>query len=153
VWTKAQKILVDAGAEVEELDLGKEFDGWMDPFNGRYVRLSKAKGGISIHRELTVGKDQVGETLAGAVENDVTPQELNEIRDQLAALRPWFDAIARGYDGIFVPSAPCEAPKWDGVSWIYFASLWTGLHVPTVHIPGFSGEGWMPMGLSLLSAR
>jgi Asp-tRNA(Asn)/Glu-tRNA(Gln) amidotransferase A subunit family amidase len=125
----------------------------MDPFNGRYVRLSKAKGGISKHREFTVGKDQVGETLAGAVENDVTPQELNEIRDQLAALRPRFDAIARGYDGVFVPSAPCEAPKCGGISWIYFACLWTGLHVPTVHIPGFAGEGGMPMGLSVLGPR
>jgi Asp-tRNA(Asn)/Glu-tRNA(Gln) amidotransferase A subunit family amidase len=153
VWTKTKRILVEAGAKVERFDLGKEFDGWMDPSNGRYVRLYKAEGAISIHRELTIGKDQIGETLAGAVENDVTAKELNEIRDQLAALRPRFDALARGYDGVFVPSAPCEAPEWGGVSWIYFASIWTGLHVPTIHIPGFSGEGGMPMGLSLLGPR
>jgi amidase len=153
IWNQAQALLSAAGANVTELDLGEAYQGWMDPDDGRYMKLCKSECSTSLRQELTTGAKQVDPTLAPCIENDVTPEELCKIRDELAMLRMDFDKIARGFDGLITPNAPCEAPHPGGNSWVYFASLWTGLHVPAIHIPGFAGEEDMPMGLTLLGPR
>jgi amidase len=74
-------------------------------------------------------------------------------RDHMAALRPKFDEIVRGYSAIITPSCAGEAPKKDEFNAeTRFCGMWTTLHVPVVNVPGFDGNSGLPIGLSLVRA-
>jgi amidase len=137
---------------VEEIDLGSKYKGWMGA-QGRFTQIVKAEGGVAMKREYVIGKGQMGEGLPEWVDNDINPFVMLKARDELAALRPDFDAIAGQYDAIITPTVPNTAPPVTVGDRPGFNSLFTGLHVPTVHIPGFAGEDGMPMGLTLVGAR
>lgn len=74
--------------------------------------------------------------------------------DRLAILRSRIDTIASTYDALITPSAPGVAPVGLGYTGdSRFCGMWTALHVPCVNVPGFSGEGGMPLGLTLVAPR
>ena len=151
-WAQAKQILSSAGCSIEELDLGEKYEGWMGP-DGRYTQMCRAEAGVSMRREYVIGQDEMGKDLPAWCENDITPEALLSARDELAVLRPEFDTIVKRYDAIITPTLPDVAPDISSGGRPYFNSLWTGLHVPTVHVPGFAGADGMPMGLTLVGAR
>lgn len=152
VWESAKQLLVDAGCIVEEVDLGPKYEGWMGP-DGRFTQMCKAEGGVAMKREYVIGKNQMGEGLLDWVDNDINPFEMLKARDELSILRPEFDEIVSRYDAIITPTLPDTAPVVTSGGRPGYNSLFTGLHVPTVHIPGFAGEDGMPMGLTLVGGR
>jgi Asp-tRNA(Asn)/Glu-tRNA(Gln) amidotransferase A subunit family amidase len=104
--------------------------------------------------EYLAGGGKIGEDLIPWIKERKPRQEIIRMRDDLAALRPVFDKIVKRYDGIITPSAPDTAPKGlESTGKPYFGTLFTGLHVPVVHIPGLAGVNGMPIGLSLVRAR
>jgi amidase len=152
VWEQAKKELVATGAMVDVLDLGPKYEGWMGP-DGRFTQMCRAEAGVNMQREYVIGKDQMGKDLPAWCENDITPETLLCARDDLAILRPDFDRIVGQYDAIITPTLPDVAPDVSSGGRRYFNSIWTGLHMPTVHVPGFAGADGMPMGMTLVGAR
>lgn len=101
-------------------------------------------------------KDKLDEFLVKLAEggHGYSNEDYLQAFDGLAALRPKFDAIAKQYSALIVPSVPDEAPVgFTSTGSAVFNSMWTALHVPVVNAPGFQGEDGMPVGLTLLAPR
>jgi amidase len=152
VWEKAKRSLVEAGAHVGEVELGEDFNGW-EGTGGKYDKIVFTAGGISCDMEYKLGRNLVSHTVIERAEHGINRQEMVKIWDNLGALRPKFDTIARKYDGIITPSSLVAAPRRDEDDVPDFCTLWTGLHAPTINIPGFGGESGLPIGLTMVGAR
>jgi Asp-tRNA(Asn)/Glu-tRNA(Gln) amidotransferase A subunit family amidase len=155
IWGEAQSLLSEAGAKVEELDLGKEFENLAGP-NGRIAELTETEAQTNILREYRIGKEKLDEQVLGWAENKrgVSKKRLMQVQDEISTLRPKFDEIAGKYSVIITPSVPGEAPEGlqhTGSPW--FCSLWTALHVPAINVPGFKGGKGLPIGLTLVAPR
>jgi Asp-tRNA(Asn)/Glu-tRNA(Gln) amidotransferase A subunit family amidase len=151
VWVLAQRILREAGAMVEENILGPDYDNM--GFAYEMCDEEVATGLLApyrLHRaDLSQGLRNMVETGGG-----ISHLEAQLHRDHMAALRPKFDEIVRGYSAIITPSCSGEAPKKDEFNAeTRFCGLWTALHVPVVNVPGFDGNSGLPTGLSLVRAR
>ncbi|KAM0214210.1 hypothetical protein ACHAQI_003834 [Fusarium lateritium] len=149
---KAVQLLGAHGAQVEELELGPDFD----PVVSWHSYITSIEGGTSFLPEYHHSKDLLDQRLAHWVEDKhkASRKAKLDAYDGLAALRPRFDKIADEYVAILVPSVVGEAPEGLGNTGDpVFASTWTALHVPVVNVPGFRGENGMPVGVSLVAAR
>ncbi|KAK8855834.1 amidase signature enzyme [Apiospora arundinis] len=149
---KAADLLRAHGAEVEEIALPPEFDDM--PHYHRVVL--HAEGRVSFLPEHRTAADKLHGFLVGHVENEHKYTRAEQLRawDSMAALRPKVDAISGRYAAIVTPSVPDEAPKGlESTGSANFCSIWTGLHTPTVNVPGFKGENGMPIGLTLVAPR
>lgn len=87
------------------------------------------------------------------MEKPISRTELTQITDDLAALRPKFDKIAKGYDAIITPSSLVEAPKLSEKDVPDYSALWSALGVPMINVPGFGGINGLPIGLLLVAPR
>lgn len=156
VWAKARQLLLAAGASVVDLDLPPDFHGFSAE-DGLMPKLTAAEGRTNLLYEYLIGKDDLDPELAGFVDDKpvvATRQEVARIEDTLASLRPEIDSIAARYDAIVTPSVPGEAPK--GLGWTgdpRFCTPWTGLHVPSINVPGFASSHGLPIGLTLVAPR
>ncbi|KAF5601435.1 amidase [Fusarium pseudoanthophilum] len=149
---KAAELLKAHGAEVEELDLGPDFDQVID----WHLTLVRLEGATSLWPEYYQDKDKLDPVLAKGVEekHKISRKAQLDAYDGLAALRPRFDKMADDYVAVLVPSVFDEAPEGLGNTGSpVFAATWTALHTPVVNIPGFRGKSNLPVGVSLVSAR
>ncbi|KAG8672529.1 hypothetical protein FPOAC2_05924 [Fusarium poae] len=149
---KAVELLKAHGAEVEELNLGSEFEKVVE-WHDVVVRL---EGATSLLPEYNQARDQMDQVLARGVDerNNISRRTQLDAYDGLSALRPRFDKIAETYVAVLTPSVLDEAPEGLGNTGDpIFASPWTALHTPVVNIPGFRGRNNMPVSLSLVTAR
>nr|XP_018265289.1 uncharacterized protein I303_01652 [Kwoniella dejecticola CBS 10117]OBR87447.1 hypothetical protein I303_01652 [Kwoniella dejecticola CBS 10117] len=152
-WERSAGLLRQAGADVVSLDLPEEFDGIS---GGLAWTINKSEGRVSFKREYQTQPDQLSTYVHTEIydEKEIPTQKITEAYDKVASLRPLIDKIASGYDAIVTPSVEGEAPV--GLGWTgspKFCAMWTSLHVPCVHIPGFAGENGMPIGLTLVGPR
>jgi len=152
VWEKAKLALSNAGAVVEDVDFGVEFNGW-EGKDGRLGRIMNSAADISTFKDYTVNRGGLPESILQAAENGVPRQETVRIHDQLAALRPKFDELAGQYDAIITLSNLVEPPKMSENDVPDFGALWSCLHAPTLCIPGFSGVNGLPIGLTMVDPR
>lgn len=151
-WEKAKESLIQAGATIEEIELGPEFDGW-EGVGGQCEKIVNGPASVSFLREYTLDPDRVSKSIAHRVNSDAPSKAVARLYDELAALRPKFDQIAQQYDAIITPSTTDEAPKKLEKDTIEIGALWTGLHVPAVGIPGLAGVNGLPIGLTMLAPR
>lgn len=80
--------------------------------------------------------------------------ELAAALDLAAECRRRFDAIAGDFSAILTPSTPGVAPPGpQDTGAATFNRIWTLLHAPCVNIPGFTGPGGLPVGLTMTGAR
>ena len=152
IWENPKTALVKAGAVVEDLDLGPEFDGW-EGADRKISKIMNSGVDISTFSEMTAYPENVSNVVkdrAGAV---IPRKELAKIHDELAALKPKFDAIAGQYDAIITPTILREAPNVTGPDNSDFAALWSCLQVPVISMPGFHGAGGLPVGLAMVAPR
>ena len=152
VWQQAKEALTQAGALVEEIDLGKEYNGW-EGTGGRLDTFIGAGGSVACFRECTLHRDLVSDAVLERVEKPVSRVELAQIMDDLAALRPKFDKTAKGYDAMITPSSLVEAPKLSEEDVPDYSALWSALGVPMMNVPGFGGINGLPVGLLLVAPR
>jgi amidase len=155
IWAQAQDLFIKAGAQVEEVDLGPQFENLAGP-NGRIAELTEAEAQVNILREYRIGKDKLDPQVTSWAENGrgTTRQRLVQVQDEIATLRPKMDEIAGNYSVLITPSVPGEAPE--GLEWTgspHFCSLWTALHTPAINVPGFAGSKGLPIGLTLVAPR
>ncbi|KAM0250805.1 hypothetical protein ACHAP5_002022 [Fusarium lateritium] len=121
---KAVKLLRAHGAQVEELELGPDFD----PVVSWHSHITSIEGGTSFLPEYRHSKDLLDQRLAHWVEDKHKSSHRAKLDayDGLAALRPRFDKIAEEYVAILVPSVIGEAPEGLGNTGDpVFASTWT----------------------------
>jgi amidase len=121
---KAVELLRVRGAQVEELELGPEFD----PVVSWHSRITSIEGGTSFLPEYQYSKDQLDQRIAGWVEdkNKSSRRAKLDAYDGLAALRPRFDKIADEYVAVLVPSTIGHAPEGlENTGDPIFASTWT----------------------------
>lgn len=151
IWELAQTILIEAGAEVVDVDLDHEYDN----MGNSYIICDEqvATNLLAEHRtnpdKLSAGLQKMVKT-GGAISHE----QAQIHRDHTAALRPKFDRLAKEYDAIITPSCAGEAPeKEDFDPETKFCGLWTALHVPVIAVPGFTGSNGLPIGLSLVGPR
>jgi Asp-tRNA(Asn)/Glu-tRNA(Gln) amidotransferase A subunit family amidase len=72
----------------------------------------------------------------------------------LARCRTLFAAAIAPFDLMLSASAPGEAPAGLGNTGEAMFNRWSsGLHVPCVNVPGFSGPGGLPVGVQLIGAQ
>jgi Asp-tRNA(Asn)/Glu-tRNA(Gln) amidotransferase A subunit family amidase len=84
----------------------------------------------------------------------ITFAELREAYDQVAALRPQFDAAMAGFDAWLTPAVPGEPPRFElGNGLATFNRLFTALWLPCVALPGFRGPYGLPVGVQLVAPR
>ncbi|KAI1743253.1 amidase [Xylaria scruposa] len=146
------QLLINHGAEVEEIELPAEFD--QAPEWHRV--LLHSEGRATFFPEYRLAKDKLSPFLAGHVENvnGISRASQLEAYDGLAALRPKIDEIAKKYAAILTPSVVDEAPVGiESTGSPAFNSIWTALHTPVTNIPGFKGANDIPIGLSLVAPR
>lgn len=154
-WEQAKSLLIDAGAEVEEITFPTDFANlptWhrnilhmegQSAFLGDWIEHAK-------HLDPWVTKHVINDTAT-------TRKEQLESYDNIARLRPMMDEIAGRYAAIITPSVTEEAPvmeeplRFTGDA--SFNLMWTVLHTPVLNVPGFVGPNGMPIGLSLVAPR
>jgi Asp-tRNA(Asn)/Glu-tRNA(Gln) amidotransferase A subunit family amidase len=105
---KAVSLLREHGAEVEEIALPESLDDlplW-------HRNQLDADGRVSFLPEYTVAKDKISQQLVDHVENSekMSRKAQLEAFDNIAAARPFVDAILGKYDAVLTPSVPDEAP-------------------------------------------
>lgn len=151
VWRLAMQVLSDAGASIEEIDLGPEYDNMGNSYEicDEQVANSLKAHYLSDRQDMSQGLAKLVETGGG-----ISHLEAQRHRDHMASLRPKFDKLARQYSAIITPSCAGEAPiKAEYDAETRFCGLWTALHVPVISVPGFVGSASLPIGLSLVGPR
>ncbi|KAF5638933.1 amidase [Fusarium sp. NRRL 25303] len=121
---KAVELLKAHGAEVEELDLGPDFDQVID----WHLTLVRLEGATSLWPEYYQDKDKLDPVLAKGVQEKrkISRKAQLDAYDGLAALRPRFDKLADKYVAVLVPSVFDEAPEGLGNTGSpVFAATWT----------------------------
>ena len=93
VWEKAKLALLNAGAVVEDVDFGEEFNGW-EGADGKLGRIMNSAADISTFKDYMVNRGELPESILHAAEHGIPRDETVKIYDQLAAIRPKFDEIA-----------------------------------------------------------
>lgn len=152
VWKKSKAALIDAGANVEDVDFGQEFTGW-EGEDGKLGKIMNSAADISTFKDYMVNRDKLPGTILDAAETVIPRQETVKIYDQLAALRPKFDEMAGQYDAIITLSTLVEPPRMSEDDVPDFGALWSCLHAPTLCVPGFAGVNGLPVGLTMVAPR
>ncbi|KAI0433880.1 amidase [Xylaria sp. FL1042] len=148
----AVQLLRSHGAEVEEIELPPGFDRvpeW-------HSTLLHGEGRVTFLSEYRLAHEKLSPFLVGHVENvnGVSRAAHLEAYDEIAALRPKIDRIAKDYAAILTPSVIDEAPVGTASTGsLAFNVIWTALHTPVVNIPGFKGGSGLPIGISLVAPR
>ncbi|KAJ4127909.1 hypothetical protein NW768_008192 [Fusarium equiseti] len=121
---KAIELLRAHGAQVDELDLGLDFEKVVQWHN----MIVNLEGATSLVPEYLQAKEQMDPTLAKLVEERRSVSRKAQLKayDGLAALRPRFDRLADDYVAVLAPSVLDEAPQGLGNTGDpVFASPWT----------------------------
>jgi Asp-tRNA(Asn)/Glu-tRNA(Gln) amidotransferase A subunit family amidase len=148
-WSESKRLLVAAGATVDEIDLPTEFSTSISQ------SIFYGENRVNYLAEHIIAKDKLHPLIVDRVEQtSPSRKELLKALDLYGVLRPRIDEIAQKYDAIITPSVPGIAPTGLGFTGDQrFCKMWTALHVPCLNIPAFNGPDGMPLGLTLVAAR
>ena len=149
---EAARLLRQHGATVDEVNLPEMFHNLKE----WYWTVLNSEGRVTFLPEHRIGKEHLHQDLIDQVQNThkISRKSQLEASDGIASLRPVIDSITERYDAIIAPSVPDVAPLGQGFTGDQvFNNMWTALHVPVINVPGFKGEGDMPIGVSLISGR
>jgi Asp-tRNA(Asn)/Glu-tRNA(Gln) amidotransferase A subunit family amidase len=141
-----------AGAVVEDLDLGAPFD----QLNAWHDIVMQGDGRAAFLDLYVAFPALLHDEFKAKVENrlGITPRQLLDARDAIAACQPLFDALAAPYDAVLTPSAPGEAPQsLETTGMATFSRMWTALHVPCITVPAGRGPRGLPLGVQLVGPR
>lgn len=118
------QLLRSHGAEVEEIELPREFDQM--PEWHRVLLHGEARA--TFLPEYRLAREKLSPFIAGHVENvnGISRAALVEAYDGVAALRPTIDALAKRYAAVLTPSVVDEAPVGiESTGSAVFNGMWT----------------------------
>ena len=137
---------------VEEIALPAEFELFLDA-QSDVLRFEAARVFAferTRHADL-LSPSSRDELAAGAA---IPRQRYLDAQALIARCRTLFAAAIAPFDLLLSASAPGEAPAGLGNTGEAMFNRWTsGLHVPCVNVPGFSGPGGLPVGVQLIGAH
>lgn len=126
IWEDAKQALIADGAEVEEVDLPKEFEklgewhrqveSWHSPrvslISSNHRRLLQLEGRASFLGDYLSNGDRLDPWILHHVNNEtkISRKEQLESYDEIARLRPVMDEIAGRYTALVTPSVTDIAP-------------------------------------------
>ncbi|GAA5887544.1 hypothetical protein JCM6882_001444 [Rhodosporidiobolus microsporus] len=153
-WEKAKQLLIEEGAEVEEVELPEFAD-----FDRHYRAIMAGEGRVAFRGDYLTHPEKLDPLIISHSKNDTNISRAEQLKayDTIAALRPRIDEIASKYTALVTPSTTDEAVKlvepgrFTGSA--EFNCMWTALQVPVLNIPGFKGPSGCPLGLSLVAPR
>ncbi|MDH3619918.1 MAG: amidase [Gammaproteobacteria bacterium] len=149
---EARAILEAAGHAVVDVDDLPE-DAML---NAAQDTIMHAEGRLSFLAEYSLWRDRMHDELRDEVENvrRITPAQLAGAYDFLGKMRPVVEEAMSGFDAWLTPAVPGEAPAGlTSTGDAVFNRLWTGLHMPAVALPGFTGPRNLPVGIQLVAPR
>jgi Asp-tRNA(Asn)/Glu-tRNA(Gln) amidotransferase A subunit family amidase len=151
---RAQTLLEQAGAEVFDLTLPKDFE----QLNHDQRVVMYGEGRVQFLPDYLEHGEKLHIDFRLRVENSekITPERLLKALDRAAACRPVFDALfGADLDVVLTPSSCGEAPvgPHETTGDAVMNSMWTLLHMPCVNIPGAVGPNGLPVGVTLVGPR
>ncbi len=161
VWEQADPATKDAFAEVTaflgpgtvtEEALGSAFDSVVEMH--RVIMEADLARNFAAYYER--GRDQLSEVLRTMIERGqkVSAVEYNNAVAWAGMLHDALEELFVEYDAILTPSTVGPAPAGlESTGSPVFCTLWTYLGTPAISLPLLQGEGGLPLGLQLVSAR
>ncbi len=148
VETAAQRLAAH-GVAVEAIALPTEFDLFLDA-QSDVLRFEAARGFAfeRTRRADLLSPSSRAELAAGAA---IARTRYLEAQALLARCRAIFAAAIARFDVLLSPSAPGEAPGGlDDTGEAMFNRWGSGLLVPCLNLPGFTGANGLPVGVQLI---
>lgn len=141
-------------AQIEVVDVaGPQQAGQL---NRAQDTVMHGEGRVAYLAEYTRWPDRLHPRLRAEVENEagIDGARLAWAYDFLGDQRPRFEQAMDGFDAWLTPAVPGEAPEGlDDTGDAVFNRMWTGLHMPAVTLPGFTGRRGLPVGIQLVAPR
>jgi Asp-tRNA(Asn)/Glu-tRNA(Gln) amidotransferase A subunit family amidase len=150
VETSAQQ-LARNGVVVDEIELPPEFELFLDA-QSDVLRFEAARvfAFERTQRAELLSPSSRDELRAGAA---IARHRYLEAQSLLARCRALFAAAIAPFDLLLSASAPGEAPAGlDNTGEAMFNRWCSGLRVPCLNLPGFSGENGLPVGVQVIGA-
>jgi amidase len=148
----AARQLAACGVIVEEIALPAEFELFLDA-QSDVLRFEAARvfAFERTRRAELLSASSREELAAGTA---IPQRRYLDAQAFIARCRTSFAAAIAPFDLMLSASAPGEAPAGLGNTGEAMFNRWTsGLHVPCINVPGFSGPGGLPVGIQLIGAR
>ncbi|MEO8741390.1 MAG: amidase, partial [Casimicrobiaceae bacterium] len=143
--------LASEGIAVDELELPADFDGFLDA-QGDVLRFEAA-------RVFAFERTRRGDQLSASSRDELAAgtaiprRRYREAQALIAHCRILFAATMAACDVLLTASAPGEAPVGiEDTGEAMFNRLCSGLRVPCVNLPGFTGPNGLPVGVQLIGA-
>ncbi len=128
----------------------------VDRLNEAQDVIMHGEGRAAYLAEYLSRRDELASAFVDEVENarKIDGERMRWAYDYLGARRPRFDAALRDFDAWLTPAVPGEAPRGlESTGEATFNRLWTGLHLPAITVPGFTGGNGLPVGIQLVAPR
>lgn len=138
-----------AHAHVEDVDLS-DYALAAD----MHVTIMSYEAAQSLAWEYAARKERLSPQITQLIETGraIAYDTYRDALRQAATLRERIAGVFDGFDVLLAPAAPGEAPlRETGTGNPIFSRLWTLLRLPTVTLPGLTGENGLPVGVQLLA--
>ena len=143
--------LARQGVAVDEVELPADFEPFLDA-QSDVLRFEAARVFAferTRHAE-ALSPSSRDELAAGAA---IPRRRYLEAQALIARCRSLFAAIVASFDLLLTASAPGEAPLGlDNTGEAMFNRLCSGLRVPCLNLPGFTGPKGLPVGIQVIGA-
>lgn len=147
----AARQLASDGIVIDEIVLSSDFDGFLDA-QGDVLRFEAARvfAFERTRRSEALSASSRDELATGAA---IPWRRYREAQALIAHCRTLFAVVIADSDVLLTASAPGEAPSGlENTGEAMFNRLCSGLRVPCVNLPGFSGPNGLPVGVQLIGA-
>ena len=143
--------LASQGVDVDEVELPPDFEGFLDA-QSDVLRFEAARvfAFERIWHGEALSQSSRDELAAGAA---ISRRRYLEAKALIARCRMLFAAAVASFDVLLSASAPGEAPLGlDNTGEAMFNRLCSGLGVPCLNLPGFTGPQGLPVGIQVIGA-
>ena len=147
----AARVLAQAGARVNDVDLADEF--------GALAETQIAVSSYEFYRALTHERTRFPELISASLASRIAAGG-KVTRTQYEAgvalterCRKRIDDVLRDHDALLAPSAPGEAPTIESTGDPIFGLMWTLLQLPCLTLPYGSGPLGLPLGVQVIGSR
>ena len=141
--------LTKAGALIKEFSLPDKFDGVLEAKDR--IDAYEVSRALSYERMQFPERISVGLMAKLTLADRCTFEQYVSAQRLVEECRRLLDDVFVNFDVLLVPSTTGEAPLGlNSTGNSIFNRIWTGLHVPTVTVPIFTGPTGLPMGGQLV---
>ncbi|MEO8302962.1 MAG: amidase [Betaproteobacteria bacterium] len=147
----AAATLARDGITVDQIELPMEFESFLDA-QSDVLRFEAV-------RVLAFERTQHGDQLSASSHDEleaglaIPRKRYLDAQALIARCRALFAGTIAPFDLLLTASAPGEAPRGlDNTGEAMFNRLCSGLHVPCLNLPGFTGPNGLPVGIQVIGA-